>query len=94
MCSEVSSISSFNDQQVNKQSRKREEFETASNDEKAILTPNGDVQYDVHLPTKLTLQDEAAQRDIEGISLTFRKKVRGTGRTKDLIAREAPIGDA
>lgn len=52
----MSSISTLNDEQVDKQSHKAKEAETLNREEKAILTLIGDVQYDIDLSEKVTVQ--------------------------------------
>lgn len=52
---QVSSIGTLIERQVDKQVSEREEFETVKREDRAILTPAGDVQYVVNLLTKVTV---------------------------------------
>lgn len=47
--SKMSRISTLNNQQVDKQSFEGGKCETLKTEDKAILTPVGDVQYHIHL---------------------------------------------
>lgn len=51
---EASSISTLDDQKVNEQDPKGEKFKTLKREDKAKLTPIGDVEYHVDLQQKLT----------------------------------------
>lgn len=55
MSSEVKSISTL-DVQVNNQAREEEVFEDLKREDKGILTTVGNVQYDVCLSRKVTVQ--------------------------------------
>lgn len=56
----VSSISTFHDQEVDKPAHGGEELETLNREDKAKLTLNEDVWYDVSRSTKVTVQDRTA----------------------------------
>lgn len=45
--------------QADKQATKGEQFETLKREDKALLTPSGNVQYKVNPSTYVTVQDKA-----------------------------------
>lgn len=52
----VSNMSTLEAPPVDKKVSKEEEFETLKREERALLTPVGDVQHDSNLSTKVTVQ--------------------------------------
>lgn len=61
----VSSISTLNDPQVDNEAPGGEKFKTLNRKDKAVLTPNREVQYDMNRSIKVTVQGKAPQGDIK-----------------------------
>lgn len=89
----MSSISARSIQQVDKQASEEEEVETDDKEDKAIMTPDGDVQYHGDLPINVTVQDTTPRRDITDGILTCHDQEAGTTRIADTMARATPIAD-
>lgn len=62
-------------------------------DEEAILTPFGDVQYDLNLSRKLTVLEQTPQGDIKDGSSTGLEQKTGATHITDSIVQMTPIGD-
>lgn len=90
--SEVSRINTLYDQQVDSQAPEVEESETLKREEKAKLTPIGDVQYHNDL-SKVTLQNKTSQRDIKDGTPSFHEEVNETTHIRDLVAQETFVGN-
>lgn len=93
MSSEASSISAPSDQQVDKQTLEEEQLETLKREDKAILTPVGEVQYDVNLSTKVTVKDQTRRGDIKDSAQTCHEQVTGTNHIGNSMDEKTPIGD-
>lgn len=90
---QASSISTVDDQQVDKQVSDCGELETLNQVDKAILTINGDLQYHVDHSTKVTVQNKTPQGDFGDGSPTCDERMMGTPYIGDLIARKSLIVD-
>lgn len=83
---EVSIISAASDQQVVKQASEGAEFNTVNGEDQAILTPIGNVQYNVKISTKLLHRTRLHKATLQTLS-TLAVQVKGTGRTMESIAQ-------
>lgn len=90
---EVSSISPYNDQQVDKQAPDGEELETLQRKDKAVLTAVEDVHFHVSLSTTVTEQHETQQGNIKDGNQTCRKQATGTAHKRDTMAQKTLNGD-
>lgn len=86
VCSEVSSISTLIDRQVDRQAPDGETFETLTREDTKLLPPNVDVEYDVSLSTKVTTEEKTPRADIRNGTRYCNGKVTATTHRGEPIA--------
>lgn len=80
---EVSSIRTLNEQQVNKHAPEGEEVNSLMREDEETMTSVGDIQYDVNLPTKVTVQHQTTLGEVKAGAPACRDRVTGSTRKGD-----------
>lgn len=86
MSIEVSSTSTPEAQPMDKPASGEEKFVTLNRQDKASLTPGGDIQYHVNTWKKATVEDKISHGDMQDCTTTCREQVTGTAH---IVASEA-----
>lgn len=82
----MSSISTLYGQRVDKRAPEEEESEISNRAEKEILTPNGDVQYEINHSTMASVKDKTLPGKIKDSTPTCGEKVTDTTHIGDTTA--------
>lgn len=87
----MSSISTLSGQQVDKQGTEGEACENLNKEDKALLTLNGDVQYDENLSMKVTVQHQTPGEYMRHGTHTCREQLTGRAHIADSMAQKTLI---